>query len=95
MTEKTIELSGSETPTGQIHVKLDMILPHKQAMSVLEIVRDHQLAEKRATEAAARKEEAERRKVEAAARKAAKTEAAKAKRGKGTAAETEKAGSAG
>ncbi len=95
MTDKTIELSGSNTPGGQIHVKLDMVLPHKQAMAVLEIVREHQLAEQKADEAAAKREEAERRKAEAAARKAAKTEAAKAKRGKGASAETEKAGSAG
>lgn len=93
MSEKTIELSGSDTQTGQLHVKLDMVLPHKQAMAVLEIVREHQFAEKRAAELEAKRAEAELRKAEAAARKAAKAEAVKAKRNKGgsaAAAETAK-----
>lgn len=82
MSEKQVEFIGSETVTGRMRVKLDIELPHKDAMAILTVIRDHELAEQKAAEALKRKEEAEARKAEAAARKAAKTEAAKAKRGK-------------
>lgn len=93
MGEKTIELSGSATPTGTIQVKLDLALPHAAAMAVLKIVRDAEAQRRKDEEAAAKRAEAERRKAEEAARKAAKAEAEKA--AKAAKAEADKAAKAG
>ena len=81
MSEDVVELIGSETPSGNIRVKLDIELPHEQAMQILSTVHDFKDRKRKEEEAARRKAEAERRKAEAEARKAAKAEAAKAKKG--------------
>ncbi|WP_421877442.1 hypothetical protein [Pacificispira sp.] len=80
MSDEVIELIGTETPTGSIRVRLDLELPHEQAMQILATVHDYKDRKQKEEEAARRREEAERRKAEAAARKAAKAEAAKVKK---------------
>ncbi|MDF1749781.1 MAG: hypothetical protein P1V34_13000 [Alphaproteobacteria bacterium] len=80
MSNEIIELIGTESPNGHIRVRLDLELPHEQAMQILQTVhdyKDHQLKEEAAKH---RRDEAERRKAEAEARKAAKAEAEKAKK---------------
>lgn len=80
MSEDVVELIGNETRGGQIRVRLDLELPHAQAMQILETVHAYKDKERKEREAEERRAEAERRKAEAAARKAAKAEAAKAKK---------------
>jgi hypothetical protein len=80
MSEDIVELIGNETPAGHIRIRLDLELPHAQAMQILETVHAYKDKARKEEEAAARRAEAERRKAEAAARKAAKAEAAKAKK---------------
>jgi len=80
MSEEIVELNGAESPTGRIRVKLDLELPHSEAMAVLAIVHDYKDKAKKQAEAERRRAEADRRKAEAAAKKAAKAEAAKAGR---------------
>lgn len=80
MSDDVIELNGSESQTGSIRMKLDIELPHDEAMAVLGIVQDYKAKQKKEAEAAARKAEQERKRAEAEARKAAKAEAAKAKK---------------
>ncbi|MBP5857375.1 hypothetical protein KAJ83_10175 [Marivibrio halodurans] len=80
MSDDIVELSGNESPPGQIRVKLDLELPHAEAMAVLGIVHDYKDKAKKQAEAERRRAEADRRKAEAAAKKAAQAEAAKAKK---------------
>lgn len=80
MSDEVIELIGTETATGSIRVRLDLELPHEQAMQILATVHDYKDRKLKEEEAARRREEAERRKAEAAARKAVKAEAAKVKK---------------
>lgn len=80
MSEEIVELNGSESPSGQIRVRLDLELPHDEAMQILETVHAYKDRKRKEDEAARRKAEAERKKAEAEARKAAKAEAAKAKK---------------
>lgn len=80
MSDEVIELSGNESATGRIRVRLDIELPHEQAMLILNTVHDYKDRAKREAEAAQRREDAERRKAEAAARKAAKAEASKVRK---------------
>lgn len=80
MAEDIIELNGSGSSVGSIRVRLDIELPHDEAMQILQTVQGYKARLLKEQEAAARKADAERRKAEAEARKAAKTEAAKAKK---------------
>jgi hypothetical protein len=83
MSDEIIELNGTGSPVGRIRVRLDIELPHEQAMAILGIVHDHKEEARKAAEAEAKRQAAERRKAEAEARKAAKAEAAKAKKAGG------------
>ncbi len=75
-----VELNGSESPNGSIRVKLDIELPHQEAMGILTIIHDYREKKIKAAKAEERKREQERKRAEAAARKAAKAEATKAKK---------------
>lgn len=75
-----VELVGSDSPNGKIRVKLDIELPHAEAMGILAIVHDHKEKLAKAAQAEERRRDQERKKAEAAARKAAKAEAAKARK---------------
>jgi FKBP-type peptidyl-prolyl cis-trans isomerase len=80
MSDDIVELSGNESANGRIRLKLDIDLPHDEAMAILGIVHDFKDTAKKQAEAERRRAEAERRKAAAAAKKAAKAEAAKAKK---------------
>jgi hypothetical protein len=80
MSDEIIELIGTESPNGHIRVRLDLELPHDQAMQILQAVHDYKDNLKKEADAKQRRDEAERRKAETEARKAAKAEAAKAKK---------------
>ena len=90
MSDDVIELIGNETPTGSIRLRLDLELPHEQALQILQTVHDVKERQKKEAEAARRREEAERRKAEAEAKKAAKAEAEKAKKAAAAKAPAEK-----
>ncbi|HAE00298.1 MAG TPA: hypothetical protein DCL95_13490 [Rhodospirillaceae bacterium] len=80
MSDEIIELIGTDSPNGHIRIRIDLELPHDQAMQILQTVHDYKDQKQKEEAARMRRDEAERRKAEAEARKAAKTEAAKAKK---------------
>ncbi len=80
MSNDLIEMIGNDSPAGHIRLRLDLELPHEQAMQILQIVQAFKDRRQKEIKARERQEKAEREKAEAAARKAAKSEAEKAKK---------------
>ena len=68
MSDEIIELIGSDSPNGHIRIRIDLELPHDQAMQILQTVHDYKDQKQKEEAAKMRRDEAERRKAEAEGR---------------------------